>query len=166
MPDDTQKTLVRIETRLEIAEKSQRERDRTIGALESAIKHISEEVSALRAKSLSVDAKADLAMRRAQDSVHEIQGVSNGLMAHLNARDKAHDARAASTTRRFEEHNDAIRELQKTVEARGKSSTWLWALGVFVIPALTTLVHEVVEGMKDHHETVQLPVTSQVEVKK
>lgn len=132
MPDEVHARIAQLETALRIVRNEVLENRQTIAAHDKRIRAVEDEARA--------------ATRAAQNSVHELEGIADGMIRAIKQSEEARAQGAAAHAKRFEEQGAAIKRqgemivgLQAATTKRGQLSTILWAAGVFLIPALTPL---------------------------
>lgn len=151
-----------------------RESERRFIGLESGVRSVADKVLLLEQEAASVrltatnaNDQALKAMRKASDSFHELESVSQGLMAHLGNIESsiAKDAKSAEETRKkiaaenermFNAHGAAIaalidenRKINKAASSRGQVNTALVVIAMVLIPALTASALEIIRGMNE-----------------
>lgn len=183
--------FVRLETILErSAEDERRQFDRVndrLGHMQAAVSKMEGRVAELEHRNREMTDQvtratdsANSAKARANDSVHELSGIRDGLVDHMKALEAVRAAEAAEEKasraaverarvaagdahrQRFAEQGEAIKTLQSVVQAsvkRGERGRWVVAA---VIAIVTVVGNQIVEAMKVTHPTPAPAPTSEV----
>jgi phage shock protein A len=157
--DDVTKGFVRLEL---LIQQLGRDMERRMVPLEATVRTIGTEVATLRSRYAALEERighvqetAHGAMRKAEDSVTEVQSMGTGLINHIDRTEKARVEASKAHAKRFDAHHDSLRKqaeaigsLQRNINHRGQTSTILMIVSMVLIPAITASAIALIQELK------------------